>query len=479
MIFNWISRNKPWISLLLLIIPAIIVLLFIFLFGRTVIFTDEWIMVPIIDHSFNGTIPWQDLFTQFNVHLAFFPKLAITGIALMTGFNTVAEMYFSWLILVLISVLIYTLCVRYFGDSVNTRILFIPIAWLLWSLRQWENFLLGFEINFFLCVLGFVISVVLIDRSQDFRLSFLGALGGAVITSFSTINGLLIWPIGIILIILQRKGKKMLLSWVLCAISINSLYILNWKDPGNGGAGGLTPIAFFTNNPATVIKFFLAFLGSPLSPGQPVNIIILYSILVGIFVLVAIVVGIALTLKYHLLKENSPWIALLLFYLGTAFMTTIVRSCFGTGQALTSRYVTFSILGIIGLYFLYVTIYKYNGPDLFHSGWMLKGVTCIILFGVFLGLIEGMAMGMRIASDRDKMTCTLMNYPSASDQDLSAIYPDPNFVREMAIVLEKRHLNVFSGPDDIQQNMNCTTTGVSPDLYNRLFDYKEKMLQLI
>ena len=154
---GWISRNKQrTILLLLLIIPSAIVLFYIFAFGRTVLFWDEWIMVPTIDHFLNGTIPWGDFFTQHNEYRMVFPKLAIFCIALATGFNTVAEMYFSWLVLLVVSLLLLTLCFRYFGRSSSTVILFIPVVWLLWSLRQWENFLFGFQVNYLLCLLGFV-----------------------------------------------------------------------------------------------------------------------------------------------------------------------------------------------------------------------------------------------------------------------------------------------------------------------------------
>ena len=403
-----------------------------------------------------------------------FPKLAIIGVALATGFNTVAEMYFSWLILIVVSILFLTLCVRYFGWSVNTLILFVPIVWLLWNLRQWENFLFGLQINYFLCVLGFVIAFVLLDRSHDLDLPFLGALGGAIITSFSLLNGLLIWPIGVIQILLQGKGKKMLLPWIVCAVSINFLYFLDWKRSEK-----LPSMSFFTDDPATAIRYFLAFLGSPLSPGAWGDIIIHYSLLVGILVLISAIAGIALTVKYHLIKENSPWIILLLFSIGTALITTIGRSGFGIVQALSSRYVTFTIPGIIGLYFIYVTLYRHRGSLIPSTGWMVKGITCFILFGVFLGMLEGMAMGMKTASDRDKLTCTLMNYRSVSDDDLSTLYQDPYLIRKNAGVLERRHLNVFSYPGVLQRNMSCTTPGAYPDLYNRLFGYKEKMNRLI
>jgi hypothetical protein len=475
LISDWITHNRERIILpLLLITPIVLVLLYIFLFGRTVLFWDEWVVVPALDQLLDGKIPWQDLFGQVNEHLMVFPKLAIFGIALITGYNTVAEMYFSWLILVIISLLVFTLYIRYFGKTLNSLILFIPVAWLLWSLRQWENFLFGFQLNFFLCILGFVISVVLLDRSQDLNLSFLGALGGAVIASFSILNGLLIWPVGILQILLQGKGKNMLLTWVLSSLVICFLYFHTWTRPGN-----LPSMSFISEDPVTAIKYFFAFMGSPVSSGPWGDLLILYSVLVGIFIVFFTIAGIALTVKYDMVKENSPWIALLLFSLGTAFMTTIGRSGLGIAQALSSRYVTFTIPGIIGLYLLYVSLYRNKAAVTPHSGLIIRAITCIILFGVLLGMIEGMALGMKIASDREKMTCTLMNYRSASDDALSALHPDPAFIREMATVLERRHLNVFSGPGNPHQNMNCTTAGTYPDLYYQLFGYKEKITQQI
>ena len=475
MISDWITHNKERIILTLLIsIPAVLALLCIFLFGRTVLFWDEWVMVPVIDQFLNGNIPWQELFGQVNEHVMVFPKLAIVGIALITGFNTVAEMYFSWIILVLITLLVLTLYTRYFGKTRNSLLLFIPVAWLLWSLRQWENFLFGFQLNFFLCILGFVIAVVLLDRSEEISLTFLGALGGAVVTSFSILNGLLIWPVGILLILLQGKGKKILISWVISSLVISSLYFHTWTRSDN-----LPAMTFISDDPAAAIKYFFAFMGSPVSTGPWAGILIQYSVLAGFIMVLFTIAGITLTVKYDLIKENSPWIALMLFSLGTALMTTIGRSGLGVAQALSSRYVTFTILGIIGLYFLCVSLYRHKGPAIHTSGWLLKGITCIILLGVFLGMIEGLAMGMKIASDREKMTCTLINYHSASDDSLLALHPDAGFTREMAKVLERQHINVFSGPDHQQQNINCTTAGTYPDLYYQLYEYMEKITQQI
>ena len=310
------------------------------------------------------------------------------------------------------------------GRPSTSLILFIPVVWLLWSLRQWENFLFGFQLNFFLCILGFVISVVLLDRSQDISLSFLGALFGAVITSFSILNGLLIWPVGILQILLQRKGKKHApLLGVIVPRNLFSLfpYLDKTRQPAFN-------VLYFRGS-GNLNKIFFCIHGISGSSGPWADILILYSVLVGIFIVFFTIVGIVLTVKYDLVKENLPWIALLLFSLGTAFMTTIGRSGLGIAQALSSRYVTFTIPGIIGLYLLYVSLYRNKGPVTLPSGFILRAITCIILFGVLLGMIEGLALGMKIASDREKMTCTLMHYRFASDDTLSALHPDPGFTK--------------------------------------------------
>jgi hypothetical protein len=57
--------------------------------------------------------------------------------------------------------------------------------------------------------------------------------------------------------------------------------------------------------------------------------------------------------------------------------------------------------------------------------------------------------------------------------------PLPHFtrilvLREMAKVPERRHVRVFSGHGNPQQNMDCTTAGTYPDFYDRLFENKEK-----
>jgi hypothetical protein len=475
LISDWIYQNKERVLFFLLLVsPILIVLLYIFSFGRTVLYTDEWAIVPTIDHFFNGNLTFGDFFAQHNEHRMVFPILTILILALMTGFNTVSEMYFIWIIFIVIFILILFLCFQYFGKSVQTLFLFVPVAWLLGSLRQWENFLFGFQINYFLCVLGFVLAFILLDRSNKFGLPFLGALGGAIVTSFSLSNGLLVWPVGIIQILLQGKGKKLLLPWVICAVLVNSLYFLDWKRSEN-----LPAMSFFIDDPSTAVKYFIAFLGSPLSPGPWGNIIITYSFLVGIFVLILTIAGVALTVKYHLLKENSPWMSLLLFSMGTALITTIGRSGFGIVQALSSRYVTLTIPGIIGLYFLYVTLFRHKRSHLPFTGWIIKGITCLILIGVLFGAMEGLTMGMKIASDRDKMTCTLINYHSASDDDLSALYPNPDFIRKNAGVLERWRFNVFSDTDISQRNASCTTAITYPDLYIRLFGYKEQLNHLI
>jgi hypothetical protein len=87
-------------------------------------------------------------------------------------------------------------------------------------------------------------------------------------------------------------------------------------------------------------------------------------------------------------------------------------------------------------------------------------------------------MGMKIATDRDKMTCDLLNYQSASADDLSKISPEPEFVRENARVLDHYQLNVFHDRTTADNTMRCKMNTTYPDQYNHLFLYLEKLKKL-
>jgi hypothetical protein len=135
------------VSSLLILLPAAAALLYVRSFGVSVAHHDQWDFVPFLDKLFSGTLSVWDLFGQHNEHRLFFPWVVMLLLAVLTEHNNVAEMYLSQAFLVV--TLIVLLLV--FRDSTGSKLkllLFVPIAFLIFGLRQHEIMLFGFNVQY-------------------------------------------------------------------------------------------------------------------------------------------------------------------------------------------------------------------------------------------------------------------------------------------------------------------------------------------
>lgn len=82
-----------WIPYLLVALPVAIGFSYVYLFGVNVVWRDEWHIVTLLHKLSSGTLTVLDLWEPHNVHRFFFPRVAILLLAVLTKWNTIAEMY--------------------------------------------------------------------------------------------------------------------------------------------------------------------------------------------------------------------------------------------------------------------------------------------------------------------------------------------------------------------------------------------------
>jgi len=186
------------VSWFFVLIPAALPYLYVRAFGVNVVFADAWDMVLVFRKFSSGRLTFADFYAQHNEHRMFFPRVAELLLGLLTRYNNVAEMY------VVVSSFLITaavLLVAFRREIGLPLIFFVPVALLIFSFRQYENMLFGFQINFaFTQTFGVLALYLLYSSSRDnFRAyAFAAALGSATIASFSTAQGLLVWPAGLL-----------------------------------------------------------------------------------------------------------------------------------------------------------------------------------------------------------------------------------------------------------------------------------------
>src|SRR5215212_6466049 len=427
------------VSWLLVLIPAALPYLYVRAFGVNVVFADAWDMVLVFRKFFSGRLTFADLYAQHNEHRMLFPKAAELLLGLLTRYNNVAEMY------VVVSCFLITAAVLLVAFRREIRlplIFFVPVALLIFSFRQYENMLFGFQINFAFTQTFGVLALYLLyssGRGNFGAYAFAAALGSATIASFSTAQGLLVWPAGLLGLLLGsvvRPGKKVLVGlWGIVGVAEWVAYFVDYKTPR-----GHLPLLHAVSHIGTATEYFLTLLGSALfwQPDHAFS----GGLVIGCLALAMFLA----TYGRGVLREHSFWVSLFFYSLFILATITLGRAgMFGVWQAAVSRYTTFSILAVASVYTMLAKMVFARRSSVGRT------VLLITLFGTVLlstgiSYRNGVEVGRVQEASRERAAYVLETYKSQPDVRLAALYPRPETVRRRAPVLQRLGYNVFSEP---------------------------------
>jgi hypothetical protein len=411
-----------------------------------VIFWDEWEMIPLLVKQSAGTLTFSDLFAQHNEHRILFPRVAMLTLGGLTRYNTVAEMFFSWSLICMTALLIFHAYQKRFPSSARARFLltFLPVSILLFSFRQYESILWGFTNQIYLMTFGVVATFVLLDRSKKADSWFIFSVLSAVVASFSFLVGLAAWPVGLVqLSVSRRKGDPRMALWCLAGALITMSYFYGFVLAlDHAHAVGFVDASVY----------FLILIGSPLSYG-PLPFGAFAAASFGIVSLLISSLFVAEARRRRILGENRVWLSFILFACMFSGITALGRSGLELAQALSSRYTPITSLGIVGLYFLAISVLENHGSrsKKCYSCWGKKFGTRALPVLMIVWLMVPYAVGWQVGAitrnEREMGACVLMTYRTQSDENIrNYLYPDPSVVRERAPFLEQHKLNVFNEP---------------------------------
>lgn len=423
--------------LFLMALPPILDVIYIKTYGVNIIFWDDFdCCSPRVEKLFADQFTFNDIFSLFDQHgehRLFFPRIIILISAYLTHYNTIIEMYISWFLTIITLFLIlkmYNIDIK----NIKSLIMAIPISWIIFNFgRQSEIVLWGSPgIVGNLTILGFVTSIYMLEKTERIDHKFIFAIFCGLVSSFSFLNGLLIWPIGFVFIILSKMRNRftLLITWVIIGTMTMAIYFYNWIKPSHH------PSLFFAiDNFIVGTRYLLANIGAPMASEQS------SAIVIGIIFIILTIITLKIVIKNKIMVENAKWITLILFSLASSVAMTIGRSGFGVEQALSSRYTMFTSFGFIGLYLIISNLYNNNKNQKYA---ILYGmILSIILIGTAIGYLSSADIGRGLSTVRENDAYFLTNYKWASDEDLKNLYPIADIVRKRAEILEKYSLNVF------------------------------------
>ncbi len=401
---------------------------------------DQWDFVPFLEKAYAHQLSWGDFWAQHNEHRLVFPRLLMLVLARLSHWNIYLELGAN---VVLAGLTWLVLCAQaksngrqvFEGTSVTIYLMFTLIVF---SLSQWQNWFLGWQLQEFMNVLAVVLSLIALTWRglPGFGVGVAGCFGIVATGSFA--NGILIWPIGLLLLLLQRaeRGKYFryeLLGWTAIGIAVTWAYLRDYTTPSYH-----PPLSSALAQPLHCALYVLAYLGQPVWNLDPV-----ISIVMGLIALLLWSTSLAqLFLSRVSLRVLGPWIGMALYAIGTACITALGRVDNGLDQAMSSRYVTMANLLWIPVAIQFYWVARLNeGPIVRRTLAVKVSVLCALL--VTASLTGAYRWAERHHAYSGLRNQVLQGYDLES---LRTIYPpDPAAVIERRIALHRLGLTVYRG----------------------------------
>jgi hypothetical protein len=425
---------------------------------------DQWDDVAVIKASYVDFFPLHAMWAQHNENRIFFQNAIVILLAHFAHFNVQIEEWLGALMLVAA-----TMCILWAHkrrSQPTPWLYYCPVVILALSVAQEENTLWGFQIGWYLVLLCLAVAILLLDRVTLTWVAFLGALAAAVVGSFSSLQGLLIWPTGLVLLYFRRRSSSYVGPWITAAVASSILYFynFNFNDFYN-----LTPDHHFAlHHPLVALKFYLLAIGDIV--GKPIQngtgsaeetMVMLF----GILIVALAIATVAICGLRRDERSGSPLgLALISYGLMFAAIVTQGRVQLGYAGAGFSRYTTFDLLIPIGIYLALVdrrlaverTAMRSSGrrqpsnPEWRKVAlpWALGLVLIVIVVQIPLGTYNGIQRGRSDYTADIQAANVLRNINGSSDSEVSSdldAFASASWLREQARTLEEHRLSVFAG----------------------------------
>ena len=413
--------------------PVVLYFWYIYAFGVDVIFWDEWNLIPMIHHSFLGSLTVTDLWEQHNENRMLIPNLYFLLLADVAHFDTKTGMFVGASFLIFSFALLFAIYRKYSPDRIWT---FVPVGYLMFSLVQHENTLWGFQVAWYMILVCLLGMFACLDRTEKTAWSFALSVVLAILASFSSLQGLFLWPAGMVYLFANRYNVSYKLLWIFFFLATSLVYFVGFDFHNTGGA----PVFGFLSHPDNAMVYFFVAIGSVLPVGSngTKGWIGFILFLLSVYYAVRAVLSVKSDQAYLL-----P-LALMSFVILFDFSLVVGRSGFGVGQATSSRYTVYNIL-------LLIAIYISVARDVSKG---LVGRKIILLPAVAVGIavavqipssfVDGLHEGVNLFEFRTKAAEVLFSYRTATPKRIeNYLWSNEQLVIQRAALADRYRLSVF------------------------------------
>ena len=446
-----IARKRVPAFLVLMPLGYLAVLLRNYHLGAPVL--DEWELMTMFPKFYEGTLSTADLFALHNEHRLLFPRLIMLALARLTGWNQAYETALS-VLLAAGALGLAAAQLRATQRQTGRRlVMLIPVLSLLFfSLSQWQNWFMPSQFLLFFHALAAMAAILALSQPALTAKHFAAAIALAVMTSYSFANGLAIWPIGLLCLVIRRSSGRLpravveealprdqaatrtslffSIIWAAAGAIVIALYLHGYQSPSYHPSPWPN-----LRHPLGYGLYVLNYLGSPV-----VNFSVPGATLAGAAGTAILIGGSLIYLKRSGARAAItllPYWTLALYAVSAAAITGFGRLGFGIEQATSSRYITIANLFWFGNVVLVLLVTEKNWSR-------YAAAAALALFAVLVGAnsVYGTLKWTERYAFRLPAKAELIS--GGTDENLlQRLHPNPKLVIERREILKKYHLGPF------------------------------------
>jgi hypothetical protein len=448
-------------------LPIIAYFWFIHHYALNIIRADQWSDIQIIADSYSGHLSFADLWAQHYENRILFPNLIVLLLSRTTSFNVLVEEYVSAALLVASTGL---LILAHRRRVKLEWVYYCPVAILMLSFVQHQNTLWGFQLAWYLVLFAVAATFTLLDRPSLTWWWLTAAIAAAVVASYSSLQGLFVWPTGLLLLYYRNRPRSFTIAWLSAAAVSVALYVLNYvAAPGTDDS--------VIRHPISALQFYFVAIGDVIGvdvTGTSAMGVAILVLGVAIFIL-----AIWVLVRYCRGRDETSGMpiaaALIIFGLLFTGLITLGRVTEGLAGASQSRYRTFDLLILVGLYMAALDRWAFRqttrslrlrapSTDAIGKGSVVGAasggrhprrglvvltviVTAFVCLQIVVGIPEGLAGARTDHANQilsGRVDVNVDGYPASYVRSIIAVFYPIGFIRQMAEVAQEHHLSVFS-----------------------------------
>jgi hypothetical protein len=189
------------------------------------------------------------------------------------------------------------------ANSLMNNVAYPPDGANVLSFVQWQNTLWGFQFAWYLVLLALSAALVLCDSPRWNWLVIAAAIGAALVGSYSSVQGLLIWPAGLAVLLLRRRRLPFLLVWIAAAGATTAIYFVNYSSQWAGTN------TYGLHHSVQGLRFFFFSMGNVI--GAHSGNVVTMVVVLGVFIVLTSLWLIFSTTKRLRCHDMGSWICAL------------------------------------------------------------------------------------------------------------------------------------------------------------------------